>query len=122
MCDWRDEYGVREVMEKLNIDCGLSEDIHSGKGVKADNGKPDWSLVELKAIEGMVEVLTFGAKKYAPDNWKKVPDAKKRYFAALIRHLTAWQNGELVDPESGKSHLDHAMCNLYFLKYFDQEK
>lgn len=121
MFDWKDEYGVREIMDKMNIGEKLCEDLHSGKGVKADNGKPDWSLVELKSLEGMVEVLTFGARKYAPDNWKKVPEAKKRYFAALLRHITAWQNGEIVDPESGKSHLDHAMCNLYFLKHFEDK-
>lgn len=102
------------------IDLSLMEDIHSGCGFKADKGKPDWSLLDLKALTGCVEVLTFGAEKYARDNWKKVPDGKNRYFAALMRHLTAWQSGEKVDPESGKSHLDHAMCNLYFLKNFDE--
>ena len=89
------------------INDSLIADIHSGCGVKA--------------LEGCVEVLTFGAEKYARENWKKVPDGKNRYFAALMRHLTAWQNGEKVDPESGKSHLDHAMCNLYFLKNFDKD-
>lgn len=107
-------------MQEIKIDSELIEDMHSGKGVKADKGKPDWSLVDLKNLEGMVEVLTFGAKKYSRDNWQKVPDGKNRYFAALLRHLSAWQNGETVDPESGKSHLDHAFCNLYFLKHFDK--
>lgn len=103
------------------INNSLIADIHSGCGVKVDKGKPDWSLLDLKSLEGCVEVLTFGAEKYARENWKKVPDGKNRYFAALMRHLTAWQNGEKVDPESGKSHLDHAMCNLYFLKNFDKD-
>jgi hypothetical protein len=102
------------------IDKKLEEDMHSGKGVKADAGKPDYSLLELKNLEGMVQVLTFGAEKYSRDNWKKVPDGKNRYFAALQRHLAAWQNGEKEDPESGMSHLDHALCNLYFLRFFDR--
>jgi hypothetical protein len=99
----------------------LKDDIHSGNGVKADAGKPDWSLLDLRQIEGCVKVLTFGAQKYARDNWKKVPDGKNRYYAALLRHLTAWQAGEKIDPESGMNHLDHAMCNLYFLRSFDDK-
>ncbi len=98
----------------------IQEEIHSGKGVKADSGKPDYSLLNLKNLEGMVKVLTFGAKKYSRDNWKKVPDAKNRYYAALLRHLSAWQNGEEIDSESGMSHLDHALCNLYFLRAFEK--
>lgn len=103
------------------IEKELEEEMHSGKGVKADKGKPDYSLLELKLLEGMVRVLTFGAKKYARDNWKKVPGGRDRYFAALQRHLAAWQSGEIIDPESGENHLDHALCNLYFLRFFDKK-
>lgn len=91
-------------------------------GEKFDKDKTDWSLVDFSILEEFADVLTFGAKKYAPENWKKVPEAKKRYFSALIRHLTAWQRGEKQDPESGKSHLSHALCNIYFLLFFDKEK
>ena len=51
------------------INNSLIADIHSGCGVKADKGKPDWSLLDLKSLEGCVEVLTFGAEKYARENW-----------------------------------------------------
>lgn len=107
-------------MSENLIGTELEKEMHSGKGVKADGGKPDYSLLELKLLEGMVKVLTFGAKKYSRDNWKKVPEGKDRYFAALQRHLAAWQSGEKIDPESGENHLDHALCNLYFLRYFDK--
>ena len=97
------------------------DSIFLDKGVKYDSEKPDWSLVELDKLEGFVKVLTFGAKKYKRDNWKKVEHGKERYFAALMRHLSAWQKGEDKDPESGESHLHHAMCNLYFLIDFDKK-
>jgi hypothetical protein len=51
--------------------------------------------------------------------WQKVPNAKERYFAALMRHLTAWWDGERADPESGLHHLAHAGCCLLFLIWFD---
>ena len=92
------------------------------QGMKFDKDKPDWSLLDLSIIEGAVDVLTFGAKKYKRDNWKFVPDAHNRYYAALMRHLTAYRKGELFDSDSGLSHIDHAMCNLIFLKWLENNK
>lgn len=88
-------------------------------GVKYDNDKPQWSLVPFKAMREVVDVLTYGAKKYAPDNWKKVPDAKRRYIDAAFRHLTSYASGEKLDNETGKSHLAHAMCCLLYLLAFE---
>jgi len=88
-------------------------------GVKYDNGKPQWSLLPFRALTQVVEVLTYGAKKYAPDNWKKVPDARRRYIDAGFRHLTAYTTGETNDPETGKHHLAHAICCMLYLVAFD---
>jgi hypothetical protein len=71
------------------------------------------------ALKATVDVLTFGAEKYEPDNWKYVPDSKRRYFDALQRHVWAWKEGEQIDPESGKHHLAHALCSLAFLYEHD---
>jgi hypothetical protein len=91
-----------------------------GEGYKADEDKPDWSLLPLDVLEDTVRVLTVGAKKYARDNWQKVPNARERYFAAALRHLTAWQRGEMNDPETGRPHLAHAQCCLTFLGWLDK--
>lgn len=88
-------------------------------GVKYDNGKPQWSLLPFKALTQVVEVLTYGAKKYAPDNWKKVPDARRRYIDAGFRHFTTYASGETHDPETGKHHLAHAICCMLYLVAFD---
>lgn len=84
-------------------------------GRKFDGGKLQWGLLPPNALEATVEILTFGAEKYEPDNWKWVPDSKRRYFDALQRHLWAWKKGEQCDQETGKNHLAHAMCCLMFL-------
>lgn len=91
------------------------------EGKKFDGGKPMWDLIPLKTVGKIVDVLTFGANKYAPGNWKLVPNAQERYFAALLRHLEAWQSGESNDPESGLSHLAHAGCCLLFLLWFEDD-
>jgi hypothetical protein len=91
------------------------------QGKKFDKEKLRWDLIDYKQIEKLAKVLTMGAAKYSPDNWKKVEPFNDRYFAALMRHLVAWRNGETVDPESGQSHLDHAMCNIMFLMWKEDE-
>ena len=89
------------------------------EGRKYDGGKLEYGLLPANALEATVDVLTFGAQKYERDNWKRVPDSKRRYFDALQRHLWAWKKGEQLDPESGKHHLAHAMCCLMFLYEHD---
>lgn len=88
-------------------------------GRKFDGGKLRYGLTPPLAFAEMVKVLTFGAEKYEPDNWKKVPESKTRYFDALERHVWAWKMGEQIDPESGIHHLAHAMCCLAFLYEHD---
>jgi hypothetical protein len=84
-------------------------------GSKHDQEKPRWDLLPLRAAERVVDVLTYGARKYAPDNWRLVKDARRRYYAAAFRHLTAWWLGASIDSESGLPHLAHAACCLLFL-------
>jgi hypothetical protein len=85
------------------------------EGRKDDAQKPMWNLLPFKALAQVVGVLTYGARKYAPENWRKVANPRERYFAAALRHLVAWKGGEKIDPESGLSHLGHALCCLLFL-------
>jgi hypothetical protein len=88
-------------------------------GRKFDGGKLRYDLIPPLALAEMVRVLTFGAEKYEPNNWKFVDEAHSRYFSAMERHVWAWKSGEQIDPESGIHHLAHAMCCLYFLYEHD---
>lgn len=92
-----------------------------GDDKKKDKDKPMWDLLPYEEMEQIVEVLSFGASKYGPYEWQKVDDAKNRYFAALMRHLTAWWGGKKWDSESGRHHLAHAGCCLLFLMWFDKK-
>lgn len=88
-------------------------------GRKDDQNKPRASLFPRVSYWSIVRVLEYGAKKYAPENWRKVPDARVRYYDAARRHLDAWFDGETLDPESGEHHLAHAACCLVFLMALD---
>lgn len=84
-------------------------------GRKDDTGKRRYDLIPPEALADVAAVLTEGAKIYAPDNWRLVPDARARYTAALMRHVEDFRRGEWVDPKSGLPHLAHAICNAMFL-------
>lgn len=88
--------------------------------MKFDSGKLRYGLIPPVAMKGLAEVLTYGAKKYKPNNWQQVDDTS-RYVDALYRHLEAWRAGEKVDSESGLSHLKHALTNVSFLIYFEDK-
>jgi hypothetical protein len=100
---------------------GYEDASFTNAGRKFDGGKPQYGLLPPLALKATVEILTFGAEKYEPDNWKYVPDSKRRYFDSVQRHLWAWKEGEQTDPESGKNHLAHAICGLMFLFEHDVE-
>lgn len=91
-------------------------------GVKFDKEKLNWWLLPFKALEPVVRVLMFGARKYAPDNWKNVEPYRERYFSACQRHLIAYQSGEINDPETGENHLAHAICCLLFILWKELKK
>lgn len=92
------------------------------EGRKADAGKARWDLVPYLALSRVVDVLTFGARKYAPENWRQLSEPRRRYFAAAMRHLIAWWRGERIDPESGLPHLACAISSLLFLLEREEEE
>lgn len=89
------------------------------KGRKDDAEKPRYDLIPFNALAQVVGVLTYGAQKYAPENWRKVEGWRWRYLGAALRHVSQWARGERVDPESGHPHLAHALCCLLFLAELD---
>jgi len=88
------------------------------KFTKFDADKLRMDLVPPELMLGTAAVLTYGARKYSPNNWH-AGAGWSRYYAALQRHLVAWWSGERVDADTGFSHLDHAACNLAFLMAYE---
>jgi hypothetical protein len=96
------------------------------EGRKYDSGKRQWWYMWqfLPELEQVTDILTFGDKKYPAEdgsNWRLVDNAERRYTSALMRHLSAYLQGEKVDAESGKSHLAHMITNALFLMWFDRK-
>lgn len=71
----------------------------------------------LAAFADAAHVFEYGRRKYAAWNWAKgmpwsVP------LGCIARHSLAWIGGEEIDPESGKPHRGHILCNLLMLKLY----
>lgn len=84
------------------------------QGRKYDSGKLRYDLVPVMALEEVTRVITLGAEKYDPENWKNVPEGRRRYTAAAFRHIEAWRKGETTD-EIGTHHIANAISNLMFI-------
>lgn len=97
-------------------------DINSeekGSGARYNDNKPDLSLIPLSTLEGEARVWMYGERKYKRFNWMKgmkwsIP------LACALRHIAAHQAGEDIDPESGESHISHALCNLRMLALYEK--
>lgn len=107
------DYGAKIVTTGASVP---APKISTG-GSKYDDEKPDMALLSSIALEEVAKVMTFGKKKYAAHNWRK-GIVYSRLLAAALRHVFAFLRGEDKDPESGLSHLAHAMCCLMFCLEF----
>lgn len=80
-----------------------------------NEGKPELSFVfdAPLAMAGLANRFSLGARKYSRDNWKLgLPDVQ--VIDALLRHLSAYQNGETTDPDGG-FHVDAIVWNAVVL-------
>lgn len=87
------------------------------KGIKYDKEKIRLDLISTCVLKGLAKILTYGCKKYEERNWENGLKFG-RIYAAILRHLIAFWEGEDYDKESKELHIDHAMCNIHFLSHF----
>ena len=88
-------------------------------GAKHDSGKLRWSLLPMSLLRPVVEVFTDGAKKYTDNGWQNTPNARERYFDALMRHLDDWGSGRHRDSNSGSLTMAHVAANALILLWFE---
>ncbi len=54
--------------------------------------------------------LLDGALKYGRSNWRAVGIRASIYYDAIDRHMSAWFEGEDIDPDSGLPHMAHVLA------------
>ncbi len=80
-------------------------------GAKRDDRKPRFDLIPFEFLESVAHVLSAGAVKYGPYNWKR---GQKDFFLdawnhALV-HLEKFKEGDTTED-----HLAHLACNVAFM-------
>lgn len=102
-----------------------------GSGLRFNQGKLRYDLVEPRAHRDMVKVLTYGATKYFDRNWENGLSWTS-VIASAKRHLAAIEAGEDYDYDpncegcksgycknhSGELHVANLACNAHFLNAF----
>lgn len=85
--------------------------------LRFDAEKPRVDLIPPEFILALGVHCGKGAKKYGDRNWEKGM-SYSRCYAAALRHLLAWWNGEEIDEELGSPHLIAAAWNLMALDHY----
>ena len=76
--------------------------------------KPPMGLVPPVAIAITSLSLMNGAEKYGRANWRKIPVRATVYLDAILRHVSAWGDGQDFDDES-MDHLGAAAASLMII-------
>ena len=61
------------------------------------------------SVAGAMALLD-GALKYGRSNWRAVGIRASVYYDAIDRHMSAWFEGEDIDPDSGLHHMAHVLA------------
>ncbi len=108
-----------EQVEWVKAKCANYErDNIEDKALRYDLDKIRHDLFPSWALNEVSKVYTFGAKKYADNNWRKGMKWS-RVLGILKRHLNAIEQGEDFDKESELYHASHVVWNaITLLEYY----
>lgn len=94
--------------------CGTSSTKDTNPKQAFADGKVPVDIVPTTAIMLTALALLDGALKYGKFNWRGSGVRSSTYIGALLRHTSAYVNGE-EDAEDGVPHLAHALACLCIL-------
>ena len=105
-----DKFELRDPTGKVHLS---TANLHV-PGAKDDKAKPMAGVLLdfSRALQTVVDVGTYGAKKYTRTGWATVPEGSQRYIDAMMRHLLAMDvDPDGLDKETGLPHLAHVAWN-----------
>lgn len=77
---------------------------------------PLFARLPRRVLGELALALLEGARKYGGFNWRVSGVRASVYMDALDRHLSAWWEGQDLDPDSGLSHVTKAIACLTVLR------
>lgn len=82
--------------------------------------KGDLSLLPGGPLNSVALAIASGLDKYPRDDWKREDLNLQEYASKAIRHTYEWLEGRDADPESGVDPLAHAVADLLFVIWHNQ--
>ena len=110
---------IRVHVATLKYLANIKDENMEEKGLRYNEGKLQWSLVDFNSLEPLVRVLEYGKNKYGKDNWKKGLDPTQT-LESLSRHLFSLMAGEELDKESNLPHIGHILANAMMYYYSNE--
>ena len=89
---------------------------------KEIEGKLRVELVPRGTLRAIAEVLGQVSEEgvYEDDDWQTMEP--EHYYAAIMRHLDSWWNGERDDPKSGQNHIRHVLTSAAIMLWLIEQK
>lgn len=113
--DNRDFYDDYYSICKQNMTQLPNSVIDNNPKTLAAQSKPKVSDVPPVALFALGAAMSDGATKYGRFNWRDTSVTASVFYDAILRHLTAWYNGENHAPDSKVHHLGHIMASCAIL-------
>jgi len=83
--------------------------------------KPSLQFLPPVALYELAGAMQDGAAKYGPFNWREYKISISTYYDAMMRHNTAFWDGEDLAPDSRRHHVAHTMaCCAIILDALDR--
>jgi hypothetical protein len=118
-----DEYTASQLYGPINAPfLDFSHEVEAQNGYPDNNPKTAIGVSKLpldmvppSALHALATSFADGARKYGSYNWRDHAISSSVYYAAALRHLTAWWDGEETATDSGVCHIASAMACLAML-------
>lgn len=105
--------GEEPFLSKKGSEVRTTSSTGGEKGVKPQR----YDLIPIGPLNQLATLYGNGAAKYAAHNFRKGYEWSKSYAAAM-RHMTSFWNGEDIDPEMGVPHVICAAFHMFALAEF----
>ena len=97
-------------------DSGKRQEYPTGAVRDTSEDKIRWDLLPVEALKRVAIHYTNGAKKYAPNNWKRgIPT--DRFIESTMRHFMQWRLGE-----RDEDHLSAVVFNIFGIIYNEEKE
>lgn len=110
---WRHHWWCLEGMDSAPTP--VSQEVINPKEIAGSKKPAIWACMPRWVVLLVGRVMSVGAAKYGPFNYRQSRIACSTYQDAIERHSQLWFDGEDDDPETGVSHLASIMASCALL-------